>query len=236
LTGKSGDEERAKKPLLDFASMAQYFTLDSIAKVAFGEEFGLIREERDIYGHIEMLNEIAPATVVIAAVPYFRAVMGSKFVLKLIGPKPGDKRGVGRIMGWVSSAFSASDLVKLTERPAPAGRSWGNGSARMRKSKKTCWCALALPYRELGVEVGCAKLTKDNKTGIVHPPRTHPTAVRDRGAHPDHRRLRHDGHDDPLNDALPPQRANGLLCTAGRDRRGHQERPNLDPRGQRRGQ
>ena len=36
-TARSGDE-KAKKPLLDFASMVQYFTLDSISKVSFGEE------------------------------------------------------------------------------------------------------------------------------------------------------------------------------------------------------
>lgn len=89
--------------LLDFASMAQYFTLDSIAKVAFGEVFGLVRAERDIYGHIRMLYEMAPATVTIAAVPYFRAVMGSRVVLALLGPKPTDTKGFGPMLAWVSA-------------------------------------------------------------------------------------------------------------------------------------
>ncbi|KAK3903682.1 Pisatin demethylase [Staphylotrichum tortipilum] len=93
---KGGREEG--KPLLDFANMAQYFTLDSISKVAFGEEFGLVKAERDIYGHIGMLYEMAPAMVTIAAVPYFRAVMGSKIVLSLLGPKPTDKKGFGPML------------------------------------------------------------------------------------------------------------------------------------------
>ncbi|KAK4124778.1 cytochrome P450 monooxygenase [Parathielavia appendiculata] len=95
-TGGAGAEE--KKPLLDLATMAQYFTLDSISKIAFGEEFGLIREERDIHGHMEIVNEIAAPVVTIAVVPILRAVMGSKLVLKLMGPKPEDKRGVGRML------------------------------------------------------------------------------------------------------------------------------------------
>ncbi len=97
-TAKSGDG-KAMQPLLDFASMVQYFTLDSISKVAFGEEFGLVREERDIHGHIQIINDVAPAMVVVAAVPYLRAIMGSNLMLKLAGPKPEDKRGIGKLMG-----------------------------------------------------------------------------------------------------------------------------------------
>ncbi len=100
---KSGGGEG--KPLFDLASMAQYFTLDSISKVAFGEEFGLVRAERDVYGHIGMLYKMAPAAVTIAAVPYFRAVMGSKVVLALLGPKTTDKRGFGPMLAWVFAVF-----------------------------------------------------------------------------------------------------------------------------------
>ncbi|KAH6628872.1 cytochrome P450 [Chaetomium tenue] len=91
---KPGDQ----KPMLDLATIAQYFTLDSISKIAFGEEFGLVEAERDIHGHIEALNDAAPAAVTIAAVPHLRAIFASDLVLKLIGPSPKDKKGLGRIM------------------------------------------------------------------------------------------------------------------------------------------
>jgi cytochrome P450 len=87
-----------RKPMLDLANMAQYFTLDSISKLAFGEEFGLVEAERDIHGHIEMLNDVAPPIVLICAVPYLRAIFGSSFMLKLAGPSPKDKKGIGRLM------------------------------------------------------------------------------------------------------------------------------------------
>jgi len=106
---KPGD----KKPMLDLASMAQYFTLDSIAKLAFGEEFGLIREERDIHGHIAAIDDMAAPSVVISAVPYLRAIVGSKFVLQLLGPTTKDKKGMGVLMAigrsLVGNRFAQAD-------------------------------------------------------------------------------------------------------------------------------
>jgi cytochrome P450 len=105
-----------KKPKLDLATMAQYFTLDSISKVAFGDEFGMIHAERDIHDHIAVLNQVTPSVGTIASVPYFRAIMGSDFVMKLIGPKVGDKRGIGRMMAWVLPPLCWI-RVTLTETP-----------------------------------------------------------------------------------------------------------------------
>lgn len=105
------------KPMLDLANMAQYFTLDSISKVAFGEEFGLMREERDVFGHIAMLHEVSQITVVIASVPYLRAFMGSAPILSLLGPKPTDKKGFGRLMALVlHSNALAQELRRRTDR------------------------------------------------------------------------------------------------------------------------
>ncbi|KAL1841739.1 hypothetical protein VTJ49DRAFT_6653 [Mycothermus thermophilus] len=97
---RGGEEEGERsKPFLDLATITQYFTLDSIAKLAFGEEFGLVREERDIHGHLAMLHEVTPVLTTVAAVPLLRDIMGSKLVLRLFGPKPTDKKGLGRLMG-----------------------------------------------------------------------------------------------------------------------------------------
>jgi hypothetical protein len=114
--------ERANMPLFDFAPMAQFFTLDSISKVAFGQEFGLIRQEKDIYGHIDMLNEVAAPVVVAGAVPYLRAIVGSKLVLKLAGPKPGDKSGFGRIMPYVVLFPLPHTWPPLTDEPSLQNR------------------------------------------------------------------------------------------------------------------
>jgi hypothetical protein len=97
--------ERSNRPLLDLAIMSQFFTLDSIAKIAFGQEFGLIRKEKDLHGHLKMLEELALTISVASGVPYLRSIMGSKLVLRFAAPKPGDKKGIGRIMPFVISPF-----------------------------------------------------------------------------------------------------------------------------------
>jgi len=114
--------ERSNKPMLDLASMAQYFTLDSISKLAFGEEFGLVREERDIHGHIAMLDDVAATVVVVSGVPYLRAILGSDFALKLMGPKPGDKRGMGVLMGCVFHHCPHQTLHELTNGQPRTGK------------------------------------------------------------------------------------------------------------------
>ncbi|KAK4227400.1 putative cytochrome P450 E-class, group IV [Podospora fimiseda] len=91
---------------LDLATMSQYFTLDSIAEIAFGLEWGLVDSESDKYGTMVMLEEIAPLAVVISGVPWLRAIMGSDIVLKMIGPSPKDEKGVGRMLPMAKSVVA----------------------------------------------------------------------------------------------------------------------------------
>ncbi|KAJ4298336.1 hypothetical protein N0V88_003362 [Collariella sp. IMI 366227] len=115
---KISDEDKAQKPWLDLAVLTQYFTLDSICWVAFGHEFGLVREEWDVYGQIEMLNEVSWILVVVAAVPYFRAIMGLKFVLPFMTPKPGDTKDFGRILP--QAIVSGEQLSRIGSAPMPS--------------------------------------------------------------------------------------------------------------------
>ncbi|KAL2192788.1 cytochrome P450 monooxygenase [Corynascus similis CBS 632.67] len=88
-----------EKPMLDLASLAQSFTLDSISKIAFGEEFGVIQKKRDIQGYLEALETAVRGIVIPGVVPYIRAILMSKLVLSFIGPTSEDKKGVGLLMG-----------------------------------------------------------------------------------------------------------------------------------------
>jgi len=83
---------------LDFAQMAQYFTLDSITKIAFGEEFGFLAREEDVHSYLQSIEDIAPIMHVSAEIPALASIVASPFVLKLAGPKLTDKKGLGRLM------------------------------------------------------------------------------------------------------------------------------------------
>ncbi|KAL2148282.1 hypothetical protein VTH82DRAFT_2430 [Thermothelomyces myriococcoides] len=122
VVGELADKIRTKyavakasdaKPLLDLATMVQYFTLDSISKLAYGEEFGFLQTESDVHGYLETVEYIAPTTVTISALPLVRAIATSKFILNLFGPTPKDKKGVGVLMGLakaiVDKRFACED-------------------------------------------------------------------------------------------------------------------------------
>lgn len=85
---------------LDFGRMAQYFTLDSITKIAFGEEFGFLRNEQDMHGYIKTIEDIAPFMQLSSEVPILARIASSPLVLGLAGPKLTDKKGMGRLMKY----------------------------------------------------------------------------------------------------------------------------------------
>ncbi|KAK3331442.1 cytochrome P450 monooxygenase [Apodospora peruviana] len=87
------------RQLLDLATMVQYFTLDSISKVAFGQAFGYLRAQEDLYGFIASMREFGPTFVTVAAVPYLADIMSTTLMNRLLGPKPTDKTGMGVILG-----------------------------------------------------------------------------------------------------------------------------------------
>ncbi|KAK3372602.1 cytochrome P450 [Podospora didyma] len=90
--------ERKTPPMLDLASISQYFTLDTITKIAFGQAFGFLTSESDVHGYIQMILDIAPTITMSASIPYLAEIMSSKLVLSVMGPSPRDKKGVGKMM------------------------------------------------------------------------------------------------------------------------------------------
>ncbi|TPX14017.1 uncharacterized protein E0L32_000411 [Thyridium curvatum] len=89
---------RTLKPL-DLGSLCQHFTLDSITRIAFGEEFGFVREDGDVHNYMKIVEDIAPFMQVAADVPILASIMSSPIVLKLAGPSTKDKMGIGKLMG-----------------------------------------------------------------------------------------------------------------------------------------
>ncbi|ERT03266.1 hypothetical protein HMPREF1624_01572 [Sporothrix schenckii ATCC 58251] len=87
-----------RKPM-DLAVLAQYFTLDSITKVAFGQAFGFLEREEDVHGYLQSILDVAPVMQTSSEVPFLNRIVTSPFVLKLAGPKVTDKDGIGRMMG-----------------------------------------------------------------------------------------------------------------------------------------
>lgn len=84
--------------LTDFARIVQYFTLDSITKIAFGEAFGYLTTDSDVYGCIESFDIMMPRLSFANDIPLLRNALFSKWGLLLSGPSKEDPKGWGKLL------------------------------------------------------------------------------------------------------------------------------------------
>lgn len=76
----------------------QYFTLDVITRIAFGEAFGYLSTDSDVYGYIESLELMMPRLSAANDIPLLRSALFSKWGLLLTGPSKTDAKGWGKLL------------------------------------------------------------------------------------------------------------------------------------------
>jgi hypothetical protein len=82
-------------------SKIQYFTLDVITKVGYGEEWGFMNTDSDINSFIQTFADISAFLIFCCDIPLARNIFYSNFFLNAFGPKETDKTGMGYMMGFV---------------------------------------------------------------------------------------------------------------------------------------
>jgi hypothetical protein len=90
--------EKIVKPM-DWGLVAQYFTLDSLTRVAFGEALGYLETNSDVHEYIQTMEDSGIYFALCSDVPWLGRIFLSDFVLSLLGPSVADKKGLGVIMG-----------------------------------------------------------------------------------------------------------------------------------------
>ncbi|KAI1487754.1 BcABA1, cytochrome P450 monooxygenase [Biscogniauxia mediterranea] len=110
-----GSSDKGYRPV-EFAELSSYFSMDVITRAAFGEEFGYLKTDSDIYGFLAGVRETWPDLAVALDLPALRKVLFSRSYLKIFGPRPTDKSGLGKLMGVaeevVAKRFSRTDQQK----------------------------------------------------------------------------------------------------------------------------
>lgn len=81
----------------DFGHKAQYFTLDVISSLAFGEPFGDLETDSDVYGYIRAMEESMPSIIVTSVMPWVLKLLQMP-ILRCMLPSEKDPVGVGRTM------------------------------------------------------------------------------------------------------------------------------------------
>jgi hypothetical protein len=82
---------------LDFARIAQFFTLDVISDVAFGRAFGFLTTDSDVHDYIKITEESMPIMMVISVNPWIANLMQTRLFSSLL-PSEKDKLGFGKFI------------------------------------------------------------------------------------------------------------------------------------------
>jgi len=89
--------------VLDLGLMVRFFTIDVTSAVGFGESWGDLANERDTYNYLAATDAFAHPSSIISLAPTLRLLFLNPFVLSLIGPKPTDETGFGKVLACVHS-------------------------------------------------------------------------------------------------------------------------------------
>lgn len=84
---------------LELAEVTAFFTMDVITRLAFGEAFGYLSQETDLYGFLGSLRVLWPGMSALADVAWTRKILFSTLFLRLFGPSTRQKTGFGALMG-----------------------------------------------------------------------------------------------------------------------------------------
>ncbi|KAK1996445.1 cytochrome P450 [Colletotrichum falcatum] len=82
----------------DLGHKAQYFTLDVISDLAFGEPFGDLATDSDVHEYIRTMEASMPTILVTSVLPWLLALLSSPLFRHMM-PSEKDAIGVGKTMG-----------------------------------------------------------------------------------------------------------------------------------------
>ncbi|KAH7203195.1 cytochrome P450 [Fusarium oxysporum] len=99
---------------VDFAQKIQFFTLDVISDLAFGQAFGYMEQDDDVFDFIKITKSYFPVTLIMANIPSLVSLLHSKLFSGAL-PKESDKLGFGAFIGVANK--------KVAERFAPGAQS-----------------------------------------------------------------------------------------------------------------
>ncbi|KAF9873259.1 cytochrome p450 [Colletotrichum karsti] len=81
--------------------------MDARSTMSFGQPLGLLQKDEDIFGLIKMSNLAIDYIQFFTDIPTLQFISNSDTILRLLGPKPTDKSGFGKIMGLAKEHVDA---------------------------------------------------------------------------------------------------------------------------------
>ncbi|KAK3385839.1 cytochrome P450 [Podospora didyma] len=116
------------KPM-DLAQKVQYFTLDVISDLAFGQAFGFLEQDDDVFDYIKITGFMIPVLLVLANVPSLANMFQSPLFRGLL-PKESDKFGFGAFIGVTKKKVGERFGAEATSQPDMLGSFIRHGLTR----------------------------------------------------------------------------------------------------------
>ncbi|KAI0120747.1 cytochrome P450 [Hypoxylon sp. NC0597] len=105
---------------MDLGQKGQYFTLDVISALAFGQPFGYLEQDDDVFDYIKITNAYIPIMLVLANVPSLANLLHSRLLRGLL-PKESDKLGFGAFIGVTKKVVAERFKPDATSQPDMLG-------------------------------------------------------------------------------------------------------------------
>jgi hypothetical protein len=83
---------------IDFGEKASFFTLDVISELAFGQAFGYLESDADVYDYLKITKTYIPIMMVVGNLPSLADLLQSRYLRGLL-PSESDKLGFGAFIG-----------------------------------------------------------------------------------------------------------------------------------------
>lgn len=87
--------EQARKA--DLVWIIRFFTLDSVTELAYGEPFGYMKANADLFGYNKQVDDMTKPMAVMVDTPFLRTIVNSPLAPHIM-PKVTDKDGMGRLV------------------------------------------------------------------------------------------------------------------------------------------
>jgi hypothetical protein len=97
LEAKYLSSEDQYRPV-DIAQKIQFFTLDVISDLAFGQAFGYVEQDADVFDFIKITRSFFPVALVMANLPAVVTILHSRLFRGIL-PKETDSIGFGAFIG-----------------------------------------------------------------------------------------------------------------------------------------
>ena len=82
---------------MDLSKKAQYFTLDVITSLAFGQKFGYLEQDTDVHSYIKMTEDSMPVMMVLSVIPALARLLQTRLLRRLM-PSEHDRVGFGKFI------------------------------------------------------------------------------------------------------------------------------------------